>query len=314
MSSLTERIASLAFSTFDRLPEKCKPRTLPNEKREWTPMSAVILVQNSDADTDDEILTCVSLATGTKCLPHTSLSQCNGTVLHDSHAEILALRGLNHFLLSEIRHMLLNSEYVSPFINCVPPSEAIMNTKHRRPYRMRSSISIHLFTTSPPCGDASMDILIASRPHDNVPWTKPALTSSCNNSAVPDILHGHEHFSHLGFVRLKPSRADAPPTHSKSCTDKLALKQFTGLLGFPLDILMEPAWLGGVVVPGNAYHEAGWKRAFGMQGRLKNALSGGVEGKFFSLHVLPATCPEFRYAKPGGGLGECAKVGNVAAL
>ena len=36
-------MASLALSTFDSLPQRCKPRTYPDGSREWIPMSGIVL-------------------------------------------------------------------------------------------------------------------------------------------------------------------------------------------------------------------------------------------------------------------------------
>jgi len=52
----------------------------------------------------DNSLHCLSLATGVKCLPSNKVIQAQGLALHDSHAEILAIRGFNRFLIfSSIR-------------------------------------------------------------------------------------------------------------------------------------------------------------------------------------------------------------------
>ena len=46
-------------------------------------------------------LQCASLATGMKCLPVSKVPQANGNVLHDWHAEVLAIRGFNSWILEE---------------------------------------------------------------------------------------------------------------------------------------------------------------------------------------------------------------------
>ena len=45
MTSLPEQIAQLVLSQFDSLPLKCKPHIQPDGRREWTPLSAVVLVR-----------------------------------------------------------------------------------------------------------------------------------------------------------------------------------------------------------------------------------------------------------------------------
>lgn len=73
--SLAERIASLALATFESLPLRCKPRVVfdgkemetGKGKREWTPLSAVVLRIGNHEDEDGEregegeVLKCVAL-------------------------------------------------------------------------------------------------------------------------------------------------------------------------------------------------------------------------------------------------------------
>src|SRR3954470_8613221 len=101
-ASLTEQIAHLALDTFDKLPSKCRPRTMADGSREWTPMSAIILYRTWNVESLVEAgrlnkansqLEIVALATGCKSVPVSTLPKCAGLVLHDCHAEILACRG-----------------------------------------------------------------------------------------------------------------------------------------------------------------------------------------------------------------------------
>ena len=57
------------------------------------------------AQADGEGLTCAALATGMKCLPHSKIPHANGNVLHDSHAEVLAIRAFNRFLVDECEEL-----------------------------------------------------------------------------------------------------------------------------------------------------------------------------------------------------------------
>lgn len=43
MISQAERVAKLVLDKFDALPSKCKPRTLPDGRREWTTLSAIVV-------------------------------------------------------------------------------------------------------------------------------------------------------------------------------------------------------------------------------------------------------------------------------
>ncbi|EXJ95918.1 hypothetical protein A1O1_01043 [Capronia coronata CBS 617.96] len=290
MPSLAEQAASLALSTFDSLPQKCKPRTLADGRREWTPMAAVVLAEAGDTPQ----LTCVSLATGTKCLAASALPSCRGSVLHDCHAEILALRGFNYWLLAELQKLLEKPEHESSILESAKadgtaPRQMSISTP-QAPYRLKSTISIYFFTTEAPCGDASMEILMSSMPpHAATPWS----VEDINNT----VLQGRGHFSLLGHVRRKPARADAEPSLSKSCTDKLALKQFTSIISFPADLFVqktENAFIRTTLVYADQYNSTGYRRAFSPSGRLLN-----VEhlGHFFDIVTLPPDFPRFLFSK-----------------
>jgi tRNA-specific adenosine deaminase 1 len=312
MPPLAESIALTALARFDSLPSNCKPRTLSHGVREWTPMTAVVLAQGEDVST----LTCVSLATGTKCLSTSALPKCNGLVLHDSHAEILALRGLNSWLLAEVLDMTKDPTYHSPYLQLCPDqdspdAENDPTAAPRRPFKIKDNISIHLFTTEAPCGDASMEILMDSLPPGQaVPWPSEPDSS--------DALRGRGHFSQLGQIRRKPARADAEPSLSKSCSDKLAVKQYTGILSFPADLYILPTqniYIRSLVVYSDQYHAAAYARAFGPSGRLSHVVQ---PGHFFVVDPLPKKFAPFVFAKQqqsaGGRSAAKLKTSNIAAL
>lgn len=296
MSSLPEKVAHVALAKFSSLPDKCKPRTLADGTTEWTPMSAVIL-----ADENTGALSCVSLATGTKCLSASALPKCKGLVLHDSHAEILALRGFNYWLLSEVRTILESPDYHSAYLDFCLEDHGL-DTGPIPPFKIKNDISIHFFTTEAPCGDASMEILMRSLASgDTSPWQVDTSTTMA--------LQGRGHFSLLGYVRRKPARADADPSASKSCSDKLAVKQFTSVLSFPTDLFIQKspnAYLQSVVVYANQYSSTGYDRAFGPSGRL-HALPD--LGHFFKVEPLPADFLSFAFEKRAR-----AKISNISTL
>lgn len=224
-------------------------------------------------------------------------------MVHDSHAEVLALRGFNYWLLSEIKRVIEDSAYKSPFIT-------ISNTDS--PFRLRDDVSLHLFTTEAPCGDASMELLIDSMPAGMAePWETQAL------EGLGSSLQGRGHFSMLGYVRRKPARADADPSNSKSCTDKLAVKQFMSAISFPTDLFIEKtdnAYIRTMIVYEDQYNETGYLRAFGPTGRLSNI---SELGRFFNVTILPHDFQRFAFARTAGKVAkgeQKPKVSNVTTL
>ncbi|KAI9883674.1 MAG: hypothetical protein M1823_004556 [Watsoniomyces obsoletus] len=140
---------------------------------------------------------------------------------------------------------------------------------------------------------------------DPTPWPLDSeeLSSTISTAAEPsDIktLHGRGYFSQLGVVRRKPCRADAPPTLSKSCSDKLSMKQSTSLLSSATSLLISPsnAYLHTLILPSSQYSETGCDRAFGPQGRMKSVVDREWEGGYsFQPFHVGTTTREFSFAR-----------------
>ncbi|KAB8208196.1 adenosine deaminase/editase [Aspergillus parasiticus] len=288
---LASRIASLVHAHFDGLPARSKPSIRSDGTREWIPMSGIVVVKGED--TPDEELTCVAVTSGAKCLSASQVPKSKGLVLHDWHAEILALRAFNHWLLSECRGFLAQerslrsspeekgkekekekeAEAYSPYIRRRQDSND--STITLPPFELNPDVKIYMYCTCAPCGDASMELCMAAQ-EDPTPWEVPTTPDGGDG----ELLDGRAHFSRLGIVRRKPSRADAEATRSKSCSDKLALRQVSSLLSFESSLLVATtgnAYLEGVVMPEEEISRVGCERCFGEDGRM-----GGLKGRFWS--------------------------------
>jgi len=145
-------------------------------------------------------------------------------------------------------------------------------------------------------GDASMELTMAAQ-EDASPW------DTVDSQAEPyESLPGRAYFSQLGVVRTKPARADAPRTMSKSCSDKLALKQCTSLLSSVASLLVSPTsvYLRSLIIPELQYSESGCRRSFSAEheGRMR-PLSGvhWAGGYVFSPFRVEATTKEFAYSR-----------------
>lgn len=132
-----------------------------------------------------------------------------------------------------------------------------------------------------------MELTMASQA-DPTPWELPtpspavAPDTSPSSSSPQTRLVGREFFSLLGVVRRKPARGDAPQTLSKSCSDKLALRQVSSLLaggGPSLLVATSPGlYLASVVMPASQVGDGvGCTRAFSGKGRMK-----AIEGRVWS--------------------------------
>lgn len=128
-----------------------------------------------------------------------------------------------------------------------------------------------------------------------------------------NLLDGRAHFSLLGVVRRKPARTDAESTRSKSCSDKLALKQVSSLLSWQTSRLVAPtqnAYLAGLVLPEDEISHIACGRAFGENGRMKPLMGrswpteppGRIGYQFRPFQVLSVPAEEiealWKFAKP----------------
>lgn len=133
---------------------------------------------------------------------------------------------------------------------------------------------------------------------DATPWA--AGRDAHDSSANQDTLPGRGFFSQLGIVRRKPARGDAPPSMSKSCSDKLAAKQCLSLLCSVTALFVDPgkAYIDTLVLPEDRYSVAGCSRSFGAEGRLKPvSQSEWGDGYVFKPFKVRTTGLTFEFSK-----------------
>jgi tRNA-specific adenosine deaminase 1 len=137
-----------------------------------------------------------------------------------------------------------------------------------------------------------MELIMSAQP-DSTPWPL--------RSQDEDSLLGRRSFSQLGVVRRKPARGDAPRCDSKSCSDKLALKQVCSILSSCLACLIdidEEAYIKTLILPKEKISEPACERAFGISGRMKPILGLKLpEGyRYRPFEILP-TKERFPYSR-----------------
>lgn len=159
--------------------------------------------------------------------------------------------------------------------------------------------------------------LIMSAQDDASPWDvppslsptpPPAETNTTNpqppppqpssNPHPPTTLPGRAFFSHLGIIRRKPSRSDAPPSLSKSCSDKLALKQITSLLSSLNSLFLPPLYLTSLILPSSQFSPPACHRCFSPSGRMSPLAGRAWEGGYaFVPFAVRTTGEEFGFSK-----------------
>ncbi|KAJ4324649.1 hypothetical protein N0V94_001220 [Neodidymelliopsis sp. IMI 364377] len=259
-----------------------------------------------------------------KCLPQNKLSAANGNILHDWHAEVVAIRTFNLFLLDQCLRISTSPFPDSVFVRHRSTAERSDNEPH--PFTIREDVQIHMYCSEAPCGDASMELTMDAQ-EDATPWTSapptvsstPSTSESETASDSAGALRGRSNFSLLGAVRCKPSRPDAPPTLSKSCTDKLTSKQAISLLSSLTSTLISPsnAYLHSLILPSSQYVPAACERAFSRTGRLRTLTDATIQswrgGYRWQPFTLRPTDREFTWSRRGIAAGEKAVASNLSA-
>ena len=244
-----------------------------------------------------------------KCLPSSKLPLAKGNILHDWHAEILAIRAFNRFLLDQCLLISTPPFSASDYIRRRSTEE--YSDYEQQPFSIRDNISIHMYCSEAPCGDASMELVMDAQ-EDPTPWVSDPSTVSTPR--------GRSNFSLLGIVRCKPSRSDAPPTQSKSCTDKLALKQATSLLSSTTSLLVAPrnAYLQSLILPTSQVVPPACERAFSRSGRLKDLLTPSIDawqgGYCFHPFEIRTTKREFAWSRRSMESSEKVIATNLSAV
>lgn len=83
-----------------------------------------------------------------KCLPASKLVEAKGVAIHDWHAEVLAIRTLNRYLLDECQSIIDSNHH---------GSEAILqrsedgNEEYTTPFRVRDDVKLHMYCSEAPC-------------------------------------------------------------------------------------------------------------------------------------------------------------------
>lgn len=229
--------AQKVIAQFESLPQKGKPLVRGNGTAEWTTLAGIVILDRSTGHSE-----CVCLATGVKATPDEKLAASNGYLVHDMHAEILALRAFNVFLVEEMSR--------DHYLERYSPSTSDGTSDSTR-YRLKDQFHVSFWVSELPCGDSSME----SIQDEDEDW----------GEAPKGVLRGREYFGTVGRVRTKPGRRDSPVTLSKSCSDKLAMKQFTGITMGILELLVDRIYIHELITPPG--YDCAVKRAF--KGRIK---------------------------------------------
>jgi tRNA-specific adenosine deaminase 1 len=238
-----DKLQKLVIEEYKKLPKRGKP-----QGNEWTVLAAIVALRESKGGEGD--LEVVTIATGNKCLGQSKLCE-HGTVVNDSHAEILARRALKLLLWDDLRLHLKGGNGTPTLLEPYDGRHGESSTDGNVQYEVPEGVSLHLYISETPCGDASIIVDPCALEHTKG-GGDDGIRKLTGAKRVGKRKHlWSEHDKGTSFLRTKSGRSDLKPcdrTTSMSCSDKIVSWCFGGLQGALLSRFMKPIFLSSVTV------------------------------------------------------------------
>ncbi|CCE64204.1 hypothetical protein TPHA_0G03640 [Tetrapisispora phaffii CBS 4417] len=243
---IAEKVSATVHGEYSKLRPSSKPVIKSNSVPEWTVLAGIIAINNETGEFET-----IAITTGVKATPDADLDRSQGKIIHDCHAEILALRCFNIFLLDTINR-ISNHDGTSKFVQVTKTNS----------YEWNKKWDLALYISKLPCGDASMDDLmkVGDTAEFEITDDNPLQYIDPKNKTT---IRGRLNYKKRDVIRTKPGRYDSKITLSKSCTDKLCMKQVMGILDSTCSLLMkDPIFLQYIIIPRISGKESILKHAF----------------------------------------------------
>lgn len=282
-----DKVASLSIRAFsDNCPEEIK------SKYKQTVLSAFIILDSSTSE-----MKVISFGVGTKFLNAFSVEKLPANIdpqvncIRDSHAEVLAKRGVQLFLFHEIIRCLDGLE--SDILEFLP---------QLRLYQLKPSLSIHFYSSSVPCGNSSIkrwakgkrpptypDLSMHEYPTEKHP--RLFVTARAQGQVSP-LLKLDKSLAKCSQDTFVKGEQVVPPGlapfgsglgRSLSCSDKIAVWNALGLQGCLLSNFMLPIYLSTCTI-GRKFGKPFCERALCC--RLQDFVSVGPHRSFITHHPV----------------------------
>ncbi|GAA5966533.1 hypothetical protein JCM3765_000948 [Sporobolomyces pararoseus] len=133
--AIADILARSVTNKYASLPPNGKPRPRTNGSPSWTVLAGFSLYRSTGETAEAH---CVSIATGLKAIPHSKLPR-HGDVLHDSHAEVIARRGLKFWLYRQLEKAIEGGE------------ETFLEKEAEGNWRLKGDWKLGLWISTLPC-------------------------------------------------------------------------------------------------------------------------------------------------------------------
>lgn len=208
-------------------------------------------------DSETGQLEVISFGTGTRTASG-DLLDLKGEVVYDSHAEIIARRGLKMFLYQELQVYYDGGDEVETIFEANEDNQGLT-------LRVKKSIKFHLYISTAPCGDGAQFSRLDSENRLPPPPGSPHVPT--NNGKSQGVLRtkmeGGEGTIPIG-PETQPQTWDGiiqgGRLRTMSCSDKIGSWNVLGLQGSLLSLFVEPVYLFSLSL-GSLHHHGHLSRA-----------------------------------------------------
>ncbi|XP_069138175.1 double-stranded RNA-specific adenosine deaminase-like isoform X2 [Argopecten irradians] len=194
----------------------------------------------------------ISLASGNRFIRGDSLTT-DGQVLVDSHAEILAARGMKRFLYHHIKQLIKGQ-----------PSPVLQRHGNEK-IELVSGVEFHLYISTAPCGDGAVFTPSSGMSVDADVHHKPTFDDNKQGLLRSKIEQGEgqiptkDRQSNCTYQGMDAVR-NGERLRVMSCSDKICKWNLLGVQGALLANLMKPVYLSSITL-GNLYNHGHMARA-----------------------------------------------------
>lgn len=195
----------------------------------------------------------ISMGTGTKWITSDNIKE-NGEVVMDSHAEVVARRAFLCFLYENLHQIAQNGG------DGADSNDLILEpSPSGKGFRLKPHLRLHLYISSPPCGDARILQWDHSRTAENS-RQKGCLRSKIEKVQDNLALSNNEYIPAMEEIESGEHRKKF-----MTCSDKIAMWNVVGVQGALLSTFVEPIYLDSLIVS-DLFHEENMSR--GLFGRI----------------------------------------------